>query len=65
MFDILVLPDPNKQFILETDASDYAIAGVISQENEQGKLQPIAFFSRSLVDAEKNYPIHDKEMIPV
>ena len=62
---ILVLPDPNKQFTLETDASDYAIAGVISQENEQGKLQPIAFFSRSLVDAEKNYPIYDKEMLAI
>ena len=36
-----------KKFIVETDASDYAIGGVLSQEIED-QLKPIAYYSRKL-----------------
>ncbi|KAJ1591482.1 hypothetical protein NDA12_000087 [Ustilago hordei] len=49
---------------LETDASDFAIAGVLKQEHE-GRWHPVAFYSRKMSSAEKNYEIHDKELLAV
>ncbi|UTT90066.1 hypothetical protein NDA17_003465 [Ustilago hordei] len=49
---------------LETDASDFAIAGVLKQEHE-GRWHPVAFYSRKKSSAEKNYEIHDKELLAV
>ncbi|SOV09702.1 uncharacterized protein UDID_19291 [Ustilago sp. UG-2017a] len=49
---------------LETDASDFAIAGVLKQEHE-GRWHPVAFYSRKMSLAERNYEIHDKELLAV
>jgi hypothetical protein len=49
---------------METDASGYALGVVITQEHKDG-IHPIAFHLRSLLDAEKNYDAHDKEMLGV
>jgi len=57
--------DENKPFILETDVSDYAIGGVLSQYDEQGHLRPVAFYSRQMIPAERNYEIYDKELLAV
>ena len=62
--NILVMFDPNKPIIMETDASDYAIGASISQE-QAGKLRPVAFHSRKMSPAEQNYEIHDKELLAV
>jgi hypothetical protein len=62
---ILVFPDTSKPFILETDASDFAVAGVISQDDDSGVLHPVSFYSRKLSPAEINYEIHDKELLAI
>ncbi|AEO55973.1 hypothetical protein MYCTH_2043746, partial [Thermothelomyces thermophilus ATCC 42464] len=62
---VLVLPDPKKPFEVETDASDYAIGGQLGQRDEQGKLHPVAFFSKKLDGPRLNYPIHDKELLAI
>ncbi|SOV08445.1 uncharacterized protein UDID_17393 [Ustilago sp. UG-2017a] len=49
---------------LETDASDFAIAGVLKQEHEE-RWHPVAFYSRKMSSAERNYEIHDKELLAV
>ncbi|UTT92222.1 hypothetical protein NDA17_002344, partial [Ustilago hordei] len=49
---------------LETDASNFAIAGVLKQEHE-GHWHPVAFYSQKMSSAEKNYEIHDKELLTV
>ena len=49
---ILIHPDPNKEFVLETDASAYGIRAFQSQE---GKLRPIAFYSKHLNKAQMSY----------
>ncbi|SPC61388.1 related to pol protein [Ustilago sp. UG-2017b] len=49
---------------LETDASDFAIAGVLKQEHEQC-WHPVAYYSRKMSSAERNYEIHDKELLAV
>ena len=56
--------DPTKQFILETDASNYAYAGVLLQEFE-GKEHPISYYSGKFNDTEFKYPVHDKELYAV
>ncbi|KAJ1031102.1 hypothetical protein NDA18_002321 [Ustilago nuda] len=49
---------------LETNASDFSIAGVLKQEHE-GRWHPVAFYSRKTSSAKKNYEIHDKELLAV
>ena len=55
---------PGRPIILETDASDYAIAAVLSQEADDG-VHPIAFHSRTLSAPERNYDTHDKELLAI
>lgn len=62
---VLAMFDPDKPTELETDASDFAVAGQIGQRDEQGRLRPVAFFSRKLHGAELNYPIYDKEFMAI
>jgi len=50
---------------MEVDISDYAIGGVLSMECGDEKWQPVAFLSKSLNETERNYEIHDKEMLTV
>ena len=61
----MVHPDPTKPYFVETDASDFALAGILSQEGEDHELHPIAFHSRKFNPAEINYPIHDKELLAI
>ena len=57
--------DPDKEIIIETDASDYVLAGVMSQYDVDGILHPVAFFSKKLVPTECNYEIYDKELMAI
>jgi len=61
----LVHPDFNKPFFIETDASDFALGAILLQMGEEGKLHPIAFYSRKFSAAEINYEIHDKELLAI
>ena len=60
---ILAHPDWKKQFILGTDASGYQIGAVLSQLDEEGFERPIAFASRTLSKAEKNYSTVEREAL--
>lgn len=53
---------PTRRTVVETDASDFAKGAVLSQYGEDGKLHPVAFYSKKHSPAEVNYDIHDKEM---
>jgi transposase InsO family protein len=57
--------DWNKPIIVETDASDYVSAGVLSQYGDDGILRPVAFFSKKHSVAECNYEIYDKELLAI
>jgi transposase InsO family protein len=58
-------PVIDKPFIIQTDASDYAVAGVLLQKDVNEDLRPLEFYSRKLNDSELNYSIHDKELLAV
>jgi hypothetical protein len=57
--------DPTRTCYVECDASDYVVAGVLSQKDDEGLLHPIAFFSSKMTPAECNYQIYDKELLAI
>ena len=62
---ILAAPDIDKKMRMEVDALDYVMGGVLSMECEDGLWRPVAFLSKSLNETERNYEIHDKEMLAI
>jgi len=62
---VLAAPDIDKQMRMEVDALDYAIGGILSMKCEDGLWRPVAFLSKSLNKTERNYEIHDKEMLAI
>ena len=61
--------NPELETVVETDASDYVVSGILSQYHVslEGRrlLHPIAYYSRRMTPAECNYEIHDKELLAV
>ncbi|KAJ3476377.1 hypothetical protein NLI96_g11201 [Meripilus lineatus] len=57
--------DPALPTTLSTDASDFAIAGIVHQPDEHGFLHPCAYRSRKLSPSEINYEIYDKELLAI
>src|SRR5258708_34644066 len=56
---------PDLPMMIKTDASDDAIAGILSVTTPDLEIRLIAFHSQSLHDTEKNYDTHDKELLAV
>ena len=57
--------DWNKPVTVETDASDYVVAGVLYQPDSDDRLRPVAYFSTKMSVAECNYEIYDKELLAI
>ena len=62
--DIVSYPNDEDEYILDTDASNYALGAVLSQM-QNGKERVIAYGSRTLNKNEKNYCVTDKELLAV
>ena len=62
---VLAAPDIDKKMRMEVDVSDYATGGVLSMKCGDGRWRPVAFLSKSLNETERNYKIHDKEMLAI
>ncbi|KAF4556639.1 Transposon Tf2-5 polyprotein-like protein 2 [Elsinoe fawcettii] len=62
---VLALFDPDRQALLETDASDFAIGACLAQKGADGRRRPIAYYSRKMTGPELNYDIHDKELLAI
>src|SRR5258708_8395560 len=56
---------PDLPMTVETDASDYAIVGILSVTTLDLEICPIAFHSSSLHDTERTYATHNKELFAV
>ena len=62
---VVAIPDFTKHFILDTDASNTGIDGVLEQLDEQGQEHVIAFGSRTLSKAEHQYCVTCRELLAV
>ena len=61
----IAAPDPNRPFVLETDACGTGISGVLSQYAADGSLHPVYFYSRGLTSAETRYSVTELECLAV
>ena len=62
---VLAVPDLDKKIRIEVDVSGYAMRDMLSMECKNGRWRPVAFLSKSLNETERNYEIHDKEMLAI
>ncbi|GFV62030.1 retrovirus-related Pol polyprotein from transposon 297 [Trichonephila clavipes] len=62
---ILKQVDPKKPFIIQTDASSYALGAVLLQGESPADEQPVEYASRLLSSAEKNYSTTEREALAV
>jgi hypothetical protein len=62
---VLALSDPLKSFTLATNASTVAVGAVLFQSDEAGLLHPVVYHGRKLKPVERNYAIHDLEMLAI
>jgi len=60
MEPVLVTSDLDKKIRVEVDMSNFAMRGVLSMKCENEKWRPVAYISKPLNEAKKNYEIHDK-----
>eukprot|EP00731_Ephydatia_muelleri_P018713 Em0011g753a len=62
---VLAHYNPKLSLILATDASSYGVGAVLTQVSEEGTERPIAYVSRTLSDAERNYAQIEKEALAI
>ena len=65
MEPVLITLDLDKKMRLEADTSDFATGGVLSMKCKDEKWRLVAYISKSLNEAKRNYEIHDKEMLAI
>jgi len=65
MRPVLAFPDLDKEFRIEADTSNYATGEVLSIKCSNELWRLVVFISKSLSDTERNYKIHNKEMLAV
>ena len=57
--------DPTRRAVLTTDASNIAVAAILTQPDDEGHQHPVAYESRKLTAAERNCPAHVLELLAV
>lgn len=62
---ILVHPNLNKPYFLETDASGVAMGAILSQKQDDGYMHPVTFMSKSFNTVELNYDTYNKELLAI
>ena len=62
---VLVFPQTDEEFLLEVDASKYAVGGVLSQKQSDSSIHPIAYFSTSLTKTQQNWSPYSQAKSPV
>ena len=62
---MLQSPNLKKEFILQTDASEFGVGAVLSQLDDSGTDHPVCFFSRKLLLREQRYSTIKKECLAI
>jgi len=53
------------QLVVETNASDYALAAILSIVTKNNEIHPVAFYSRTFSALKLNYDVHNKELLAI
>lgn len=61
---VLILPNDFGKFCVEVDTSNVGTGAVLSEEKDR-KWHPVAFMSKALTSAERNYKIYNKELLAI
>ena len=62
---VLTTANPNKVYILHTDASDYAMGAILMQEDDNGDLHVVAYASKTFSDTESRYDTTEREALAI
>jgi len=63
---VLVSPQDLEPFRIKADSSDFTSRAILSQQLPgEEKWHLVAFYSKSLSPVERNYEIHDKEILTI
>ena len=60
-----MMPDQSRPFQIEADASKYTSGAVLTQMDSNGDRHPVAYFSKTFNDTERNYKIYDRELLGI
>ena len=60
---VLFFPDPDKEYFIHLDASEFAIGATLSQADSEGHVKLITCLTKKLNSAEQNYPTHEREFL--
>lgn len=62
---VLLMPNPVKPFIIESDASKFATGVVLRQQDDNGDWHPCGYISHSFNAIQRNYEIYDRELLGI
>ncbi len=62
---VLLMPKLDQLFELEVDTSNYAIGATLNQKDKLGRWHPVAYYSTTLSETERNYNIYNKELLAI
>ena len=62
---VLTMPDTTKPFILETDASKWAVGATLLQKQDDGQIHPCGYLSHALTQTEQNWQIYNRELYAI
>jgi hypothetical protein len=62
---VLMFYDASRETQVWTDASDYAIGGVLLQRDDKGEWRPVSYYSRRLLDSESKYSTYARELLAI
>ena len=62
---VLAQFDSLRETWVETNASNFVVAGVLSQMHGDAVLKLVAYFSKKMTPAKCNYMIYDKELLAI
>ncbi len=57
------VPDQTKPFEVEVDTSNYAIGTILMQRDDKNILHPVAYFSKTMNDVQRNYDVYNRELL--
>ena len=60
---VLMQPDQKKQFEIEVNMSNYTIGAVLMQRDDKKVLHPVAFFLKTMNEAQWNYDVYNCELL--